>query len=90
MHTAEAIRLGRLADGGPVLEITTSDHVGVVESVTISDDRRVAPWCAFKQSVRADEIFNDVVDGIRKSVSVGYRIHAVDVKNGRDYQIWCG
>lgn len=81
VHTAEAIRLGRLADGGPVLvDHDPSDHVGVVESVTISDDRRGRALVRFGKSVRADEIFNDVVDGIRKSVSVGYRIHAVDVK----------
>ena len=81
VHTAEAIRLGRLADGGPVLvDHDPSDHVGVVESVTISDDRRGRALVRFGKSVRADEIFKDVVDGIRKSVSVGYRIHAVDVK----------
>lgn len=81
VHTAEAIRLGRLADGGPVLvDHDPSDHVGVVESVTISDDRRGRALVRFGRSVRADEIFKDVVDGIRKSVSVGYRIHAVDVE----------
>jgi HK97 family phage major capsid protein len=47
----------------------------VVESVSIDGDRRGRVRVRFGRGQRASEIFNDVVDGIRRSVSVGYRIH---------------
>ena len=75
-HSPGSVRLGRLADGGPILvDHNVRDHVGVVESVSIDQDRRGRLTARFGNSERAREIFQDVVDGIRKSVSVGYRIH---------------
>lgn len=75
-HSPTSVRLGRLQDGGPILvDHDHRDHVGVIESVSIDKDRRGRATVRFGQSERAMEIFNDVVDGIRKSVSVGYRIH---------------
>lgn len=74
-HGKDSVRLSRLADGGPLLvDHNPSDHVGVVESVSIDADRRGRATVRFSKSARAEEIFRDVVDGIRKSVSVGYRI----------------
>ena len=85
-HNPESVRLERLASGGPVLvDHTSSDHVGVVESVTIGDDRRGRALVRFGKSARADEVFNDVKDGIRRNVSVGYRVHkAVLEETGED------
>ena len=81
-----AIRLGRLAAGGPLLmDHDTRDHIGVIESVQIGADRVGRAVVRFGKSARADEIFRDVVDGIRRSVSVGYQIHkAVLVETGDD------
>ena len=74
-HDPKSIRLGRLSDGGAVLvDHNSRDHVGVVESVSIDKDRRGRAIVRFGKSARAEEIFNDVIDGIRKSVSVGYRV----------------
>lgn len=75
-HGPGSIRLGRLTDGGPVLvDHDTRDHVGVVEDVKIGSDRVGRAIVRFGRSARAEEIFQDVVDGIRRSVSVGYQIH---------------
>ncbi len=75
-HDPASIRLGRLNDGGPVLvDHDHTDHVGVVESVVISGDRVGRAQIRFGKGERAEEIYQDVKDGIRKSVSVGYRIH---------------
>lgn len=75
-HSASSVRLGRLSDGGPLLvDHDPTDHVGTVESASVGDDRVGRAVVRFGRSERASEIFNDVVDGIRKHISVGYRIH---------------
>lgn len=74
-HDPASIRLDRLKDGGALLvDHDWRDQVGVVESVTIGADRRGRAVVRFGKSARASEIFQDVVDGIRKHVSVGYRV----------------
>ena len=84
-HDPKSIRLGRLNDGGPVLvDHDGTDHVGVVESVVISGDRVGRAKVRFGKSARADEIWQDVKDGIRKSVSVGYRIHKMALESEKD------
>jgi HK97 family phage major capsid protein/HK97 family phage prohead protease len=84
-HDPSSIRLGRLNDGGPVLvDHDGTDHVGVVESVVISGDRVGRAQVRFGKSDRAEEIWQDVKDGIRKSVSVGYRIHKMALESEKD------
>ena len=83
-HSAESVRLGRLNSGGAVLvDHDRKDHVGVVESANLGDDRRGHAVLRFGRSARASEIFQDVKDGIRNAISVGYRIFEVveDTKN---------
>lgn len=71
-----AIRLGRLQSGGPLLcDHNTTDQVGVIENVQIGADRVCRALVRFGKSERASEIFQDVIDGIRQNVSVGYQIH---------------
>lgn len=74
-HTTGACDLTRLKAGGPLLcDHDTRDQVGVIESVRIDADRVGRAVVRFGRSARAEEIFRDVVDGIRRSVSVGYLI----------------
>jgi HK97 family phage major capsid protein/HK97 family phage prohead protease len=75
-HTQTSIRLGRLTKGGPLLmDHDARDHVGVIESVQIDADRVGRAVVRFGKSARAEEIWQDVKDGIRQNVSVGYVIH---------------
>lgn len=75
-HSNKSIRLDRLQKGGPLLcDHDTRDHVGVIESVQIGADRVGRAVVRFGKSARAEEIFQDVKDGIRCNVSVGYIIH---------------
>ncbi len=77
-HDPSSVRLGRLTDGGPLLvDHDPADHVGVVEKATVSKDRVGRALVRFGKSSRANEIFADVVDGIRRHISVGYRIHSM-------------
>ena len=78
-HSAGSIRLGRMQNGAALLvNHDRADQVGVVESVTIGQDRRGRAVVRFGRSARAQEIFQDVVDGIRRLVSVGYRVHRTE------------
>lgn len=74
-HAPGACELARLKAGGPLLcDHDTRDQVGVIESVRIDADRVGRAVVRFGKSARAEEIFRDVVDGIRRNVSVGYMI----------------
>ena len=84
-HTAAAVDLTRLKSGGPLLcDHDVRDQVGVIESVRIDADRVGRAVVRFGRSARAEEIFRDVVDGIRKNVSVGYSIDdlVLEAKSG--------
>lgn len=75
--SATGMRMGRLATGANLLvDHDTRDVVGVVESVEIGADRVARAVVRFGRSTRAEEVWNDVRDGIRRNVSVGYMIHA--------------
>lgn len=78
--TPTAMRMNRLTSGGPLLcDHDTRDQVGVIESVQIGADRVARAVVRFGKSARAEEVFRDVVDGIRRNVSVGYQIHAAQL-----------
>lgn len=89
-HSPGSVVLGRLQDGAPLLvNHATSDQVGVVESVSIDSDRRGRAVVRFGKSARADEIFQDIIDGIRKHVSVGYFVRDAQLTAERDgVEIW--
>lgn len=75
-HSDGSVRLDRLNNGGPLLvDHNPSDHVGVIEVASIGADRRGQTVARLGNSERAQEIFNDINDGIRTHVSVGYVIH---------------
>ena len=75
-HNPQSVNLGRLNDGGPVLlDHDAREHVGIVERASIDADRVGRALLRFGKSALASEVFNDVTDGIRRSISVGYRVH---------------
>lgn len=84
--TATAMRQGRIGNGrAPLLcDHDTRDQIGVVQSVTIGADRVARALVRFGKSERASEIFQDVVDGIRANVSVGYLIHKAQLVESTD------
>lgn len=84
-HDVKSVRLGRLNQGGALLiQHDPDDVVGVIEEAYISSDRKGRARVRFGKSARAEEIFQDVLDGIRTNVSVGYQIHEMvtDGKQG--------
>ena len=84
VHSKESVKLKRLNDGAPLLvNHDRNDVVGVVEKAWLDGDKcrcRVR----FGKSARAEEIYQDVLDGIRRNVSVAYRIIAHEIRKRKD------
>lgn len=75
-HQPSSIDLTRLnAHANLLCDHDPRDVVGVVEGVSIGLDKIARAIVRFGKSERAEEIFQDVIDGIRKNVSVGYVIN---------------
>ena len=53
--------------------MTVTRLSAIVESARIDGEQAIATL-RFSKSARADEIYQDVVDGIRRQISCGYRI----------------
>lgn len=83
-HSTGAMRMDRIIGGSLLLNHDWEDQVGVVESVRIDADRKGRAVVRFGRSSHAEEIFQDVKDGIRKHVSVGYRVLGAKLKETRD------
>lgn len=83
--TPASMRTGRLRSGANLLcDHDTRDVIGVVESVEIGTDKVVRAVVRFGKSVRAEEVWQDVRDGIRRNVSVGYMIHEAILESTKD------
>ena len=83
--SSTAMRMTRLVSGANLLmDHDSRDVVGVVESVEVATDRVARAVVRFGRSARAEEIWNDVRDGIRRNVSVGYMIYAAKLIESDD------
>lgn len=73
-HSADGMDLSRLNDSHPLLLNHDPDQqIGVVERAELSaGDKKGRGVVRFGRSQLAQEIFDDVKDGIRKHLSVGY------------------
>ena len=80
-HSAEAIDLSFLASGRAplLLDHDPEKQIGVIESVDLDDSaRRLRATVRFGRNGLAREAFDDVVDGIRANISVGYAIKKME------------
>ena len=80
VHEQGAIDLAFLASGRAplLLDHDMERQIGVIESVELSADRVLRAKVRFGRSALAQEVFQDVVDGIRGNVSVGYRVNKME------------
>ena len=90
--TDNACDLRRLRNKGALLiNHNPDDQVGVVESAKM-DGSKARAVVRFSRSARGQEMFEDVIDGIRTLVSVGYRVknmqlESSDAKAGDSYRV---
>ena len=75
-HTEDSVDLERLNNSAPLLlEHDRNQQIGVVERAWVdTEDQKGRAVVRFSQSTLGQEIFQDVRDGIRQLVSVGYSV----------------
>ena len=80
VHESQAIDMGFVASGRAplLLDHDPEKQIGVIESVELNEDRVLRAKVRFGRSALAQEVFQDVVDGIRSNVSVGYRVNKME------------
>lgn len=72
-HSPTGMDMTFLRDGAPLLDSHNSrKQIGVVDSAEIGQDKVGRAIVRFSRAKEADEIMQDVKDGIRRHVSVGY------------------
>lgn len=79
-HNPKSMILNRMNAGAPLLMgHDPKDQVGIVEPGSAKCDGKTGRCIVrFSRSKRGEEMFQDVKDGIRGAVSVGYQVHAMD------------
>src|SRR5579859_3436176 len=94
-HSDSSVNLKRLNSGAPLLLNHDPDqHIGVVEKASVGGDKKGRATVRFGRSQLASDAFQDVQDGIRRGVSVGYRTHDdpvpedVDGEKGYRFKNW--
>lgn len=86
-HSKGAVRMEWLSSGrAPFLvQHYQGDRVGVIDSARIDTDDKVGRAVVrFGKGPRAEEVFNDYLDGIRSSISVGYVLHEAKLESEGD------
>ena len=80
-HEEGAVDLSLMADNrAPCLLNHWGEQIGVVENARIDDKRGYADL-RFSKGQRGQEIYQDILDGIRSQISVGYFIREYKVEN---------
>ena len=89
-HSSDAIDLSFLASGRAplLLDHDPQKQVGVIESVDLDGSaRRLRATVRFGKNGLAKEAFDDVVDGIRRNISVGYQVNSMVEDNKGRYRV---
>jgi HK97 family phage prohead protease len=74
-HAPGAVDLNRAADGLPLLWNHDSDRpIGIVEHIRLADDRKLRGVLRFSRNPKAEEVFQDVREGLLRNLSIGYHI----------------
>ena len=89
-HSEEAIDLAFLNSGRAplLLDHDPEKQIGVVESVELDGSaRRLRATVRFGKGALAREAFDDVVDGIRANISVGYAVNKMERRDEDTYVV---
>ena len=82
-HSPGSVDLTRLnAKAALLANHDLNDQIGVIESATVENGRGIAT-VRFSKSERGEEFYQDVIDGIRSNISVGYTIEEMEEKSER-------
>jgi HK97 family phage major capsid protein/HK97 family phage prohead protease len=89
-HSADDINMEFITSGTAplLLDHDMTKQIGVIEEFKLDETaKRTTAVVRFGKSQLASEVFEDVKDGIRMNISVGYRIDKLErqQRNGEDY-----
>jgi len=79
-HAEDEIDMDFMASGRSplLLDHDASKQIGVVEEFAIDpENKRTVARVRFSKNRMADEVFEDVKDGIRQNISVGYQVNSM-------------
>ena len=85
-HSPESVRMDWFKGGTAplLLDHDSRQQIGVIETAAIGSDRVGRATVRFSKSALADSVLCDIRDGIRRNVSVGYRIHKMRMEESAD------
>jgi len=89
-HSDRAINLSWFGSGRAplLLDHDMTKQIGVVESVELdSAGRELRAQVRFSRNAQAEEVFQDVVDGIRTSLSVGYQVDRMEKESDGTFRV---
>jgi len=84
VHSEKTLDLEFLRSGHAplLLDHDPERQIGVIESVSLDDSaRRLRATVRFGKGALASEVYQDVVDGIRSNVSIGYKVRKMERDN---------
>lgn len=87
-HSEEAIDLSFIDSGRAplLLDHDPEKQIGVIESVELdAEARRLRAVARLGKGALAREAFDDIVDGIKSNISIGYAINKMERKDGETY-----
>lgn len=83
-HKKASVRMDRMKAGAPLLlNHRTDQQIGVLENVRVKDGKTTVT-ARFSRSTLAEEVFQDVRDGIRRNTSGGFVIHEIKLEKSKD------
>ena len=86
-HSADDINMEFISSGRAplLLDHDMNKQIGVIEEFKLDETaKRTTAVVRFGKSALAREVFEDVADGIRMNISVGYRIDKLERLNDKD------
>lgn len=89
-HTEKSVDLSFAKSGRMplLLDHDPKQQIGVVEDVTLDSSSRVLrATVRFGKNGMAKEVFDDVTDGIRSNISVGYQVSKMQREGGDSYRV---
>ncbi|WP_342270608.1 phage major capsid protein [Rickettsia endosymbiont of Orchestes rusci] len=80
-HKHGSVQLDWLNSGSAplLLDHDTTKQIGVIEAAELTGDGKARAKVRFSKSALAESIYQDVLDGIRSNISVGYRYLQTDI-----------
>jgi HK97 family phage prohead protease len=89
-HSKESVDMSWIATGRAplLLDHDMSQQIGKITSVELDEaERKVRARVVFGRGPLAEEIFQDVKDGIRQNISVGYAINKMEREGTDTYRV---